>query len=384
MVKNRLYAIVDVETTGLFPEKYDRLLEIAIITMNSNFEIVTEYETLINPNRDVGATHIHRITPKMLLDAPTFEMVAGDIANHLSGKYIVGHNVSFDFRFLQSEFERVGVQINQPNKICTLNLSKRLDRNIPSRRLECLCSYFDIPLENKHSAYFDCKATAELFKYFLNVYGEVQVLTGVEQSLTIECKLPLTSIQFKRTHYEEKLEKDFISSIIRRLPTVSDVNQGVDEYLSCLDKVVSDKVITYEEADLLYEIAIKNFIDRDKALTIHRQYLSQIIRITLIDGIISDKEFAEITKIAELLNIPQGETNLLIEKEKASLPTKVPNDKFYVGKSICFTGAFAKASRDDAQRTATEYGLQVKKGVVKGLDFLVASDTDNWFLRYYG
>jgi DNA polymerase III epsilon subunit-like protein len=47
------FAVVDLETTGLYPSK-DRVVEIAVIQLNSNLEITGEFCTLIDPARDVG------------------------------------------------------------------------------------------------------------------------------------------------------------------------------------------------------------------------------------------------------------------------------------------------------------------------------------------
>lgn len=47
------FVVIDCETTGL--GKYDRVLEVAAVTVNSDtLEVVDEYDTLINPQRDVG------------------------------------------------------------------------------------------------------------------------------------------------------------------------------------------------------------------------------------------------------------------------------------------------------------------------------------------
>jgi DNA polymerase-3 subunit epsilon len=48
------YAVVDVETTGFSPKHHHRVIEIAVIRLNETGEITDEFDTLINPNRDVG------------------------------------------------------------------------------------------------------------------------------------------------------------------------------------------------------------------------------------------------------------------------------------------------------------------------------------------
>ena len=90
-------AVVDVETTGLSPWRHDRVVEIAIVVISPDGMIQTEYETLINPSRDIGPSSIHHISAADVLRAPTFADVAGDILEILAAASVVaGHNVSFD------------------------------------------------------------------------------------------------------------------------------------------------------------------------------------------------------------------------------------------------------------------------------------------------
>lgn len=58
------FVIVDTETTGVYPA--DRIVEIALITLSLSGEVVDVFETLINPGRDVAASHIHGITASMV------------------------------------------------------------------------------------------------------------------------------------------------------------------------------------------------------------------------------------------------------------------------------------------------------------------------------
>ena len=53
--------VIDCETTGLGSN--DRIIEIAVLTLDPRtWEPTDEYETLINPERDIGPVGIHGIT----------------------------------------------------------------------------------------------------------------------------------------------------------------------------------------------------------------------------------------------------------------------------------------------------------------------------------
>ena len=78
-------AVVDVETTGL--GKSDRIVEVAVVLIDAHsFEVVDEYETLINPLRDIGPTHIHGVTAQMVEAAPTFDDVSGYLGRLIDGQ----------------------------------------------------------------------------------------------------------------------------------------------------------------------------------------------------------------------------------------------------------------------------------------------------------
>lgn len=98
------YVVVDVETTRLY--NVDRIVEVAAVTVDSSGAIVDEWGTLVDPQRDVGPTHIHGVTASMVSAAPRFQEVAAALADRLYGAALVAHNLTFDARMLANEFGR--------------------------------------------------------------------------------------------------------------------------------------------------------------------------------------------------------------------------------------------------------------------------------------
>lgn len=48
-------------------------MEIAVVALSlPDLSICDEFDTLLNPERDIGAQHIHGISPDMVVGAPTF------------------------------------------------------------------------------------------------------------------------------------------------------------------------------------------------------------------------------------------------------------------------------------------------------------------------
>lgn len=61
---------------------------------------VDEFETLVNPHRDVGPTWLHQISSSMVRDAPDFGEIAGLVATRLDGAVACAHNLPFQHRMI--------------------------------------------------------------------------------------------------------------------------------------------------------------------------------------------------------------------------------------------------------------------------------------------
>ncbi|GAA2828674.1 exonuclease domain-containing protein [Crossiella cryophila] len=161
------FAVVDVETTG-FAAGRDRVIEIAVVQLDAQGAITGEWCTLVNPRRDLGPQHIHRITTREVLPAPTFEQITGDLVTRLAGRVLVAHNLTFDARFLNAELTAAGV-LPPPEALdglCTMTLAPRY-LTTDRRNLAACCAAAGIPLTNAHSALHDARATAALLAHYL-------------------------------------------------------------------------------------------------------------------------------------------------------------------------------------------------------------------------
>lgn len=67
-----MFAVVDVETTGLSPAYQHRIVEVAVVLVDKDGQVVVTWDTLVNPRRDVGASDVHGLRAAELLDAPPF------------------------------------------------------------------------------------------------------------------------------------------------------------------------------------------------------------------------------------------------------------------------------------------------------------------------
>lgn len=175
-VRSLEYAIVDVETTGGSWTYGHRVTEIAAVRVRGDGTVVDEYRSLINPERPIPSyiTALTNISWDMVRDAPRFAEVAPDVARVLSGAVFVAHNASFDWRFVGAELQRAGVPLSG-RTLCTVRMARKLVPELRSRSLDSLIYFFNIPIEARHRAYGDARATAELFRLLLDRLDSLEV-----------------------------------------------------------------------------------------------------------------------------------------------------------------------------------------------------------------
>jgi len=156
------YAIVDIETTGGFAAR-NRICEIAII-LHDGEKIIKEYQTLIHPERaiPIGVQAIHGISDTMVAEAPKFHEEAKTILELLEGNIFVAHSVNFDYSFVKAAFADLGFTL-KCKKLCTVRLSRKILPGYKSYSLGNLCEQRNIKIHDRHRAYGDALATAELF-----------------------------------------------------------------------------------------------------------------------------------------------------------------------------------------------------------------------------
>ena len=159
------FAVVDCEMTGFGPET-QHLIEVAIIQLDLNGDVIDVWESLIcSPDGSAGdeqTQQVHHITDAMLVDAPTFSEIAGDIAQRLDGACLVGYGISFDIAFLR-------VAPGGPNYRFKNGKSLEVGRAC-QMKFDQAIAHHNVEIQNRHSALGDAAATASLFFKLLDYW----------------------------------------------------------------------------------------------------------------------------------------------------------------------------------------------------------------------
>lgn len=166
------FAVIDLETTGVHAAGHDRVIEIAVVHVAPDGGIEGSWQTLINPEREVGARRENGICPEELLAAPTFAQIAPRLIALLDSRVVVAHNASFDIRFLLAEFHRCGYGNEAPNALdigtlSTMELAHRYVPGAPGLSLADCCAVYGIEVEAPHHAQANAMSTAHLLAEYL-------------------------------------------------------------------------------------------------------------------------------------------------------------------------------------------------------------------------
>ncbi|MEM9354288.1 MAG: exonuclease domain-containing protein [Planctomycetota bacterium] len=376
------FAVFDLETTGLSIRRHDRIIEIGVVRFDEDFDLVEEWETLINPERDIGASEIHGLTASDLRDAPTFAELLVDIWHRFEGAIPVAHNLAFDRRFLLAEFQRAGVEIEQFDGLCTCKLVEELDLSTPSARLEDVCRSLGLPIGDAHSAGHDAKMAAEILKRIENPASLVEDL--VPPSCPSLWKRGATPLGVTRQKARETPMRSALHTLARRVEreSVSDgASRGqLDEYLLILDRVLDDRIIEEAEIEELSFFADECGIQPSELDTLHERYVSALAAAALGDGVVTDAERRDLYRVSDLLGVSRSKAESLLEVDQ--LPSEFETEDLS-GLTVCFTGTSRcridgeLLKRDQLEALAESFGLVPKRGVSKKLDLAVLADPDS-------
>ena len=350
------FAVVDVETTGF--GRNDRIVEIAIVHVD-NGVITQEWDTLVNPVRDISNSNIHGVTADLVSLAPVFEEIAGEICLLLNQRVFVAHNASFDARMIQQEFARLNYDLDLGDTFCTLQATKM--------KLSAACEEFKVINSLAHRALGDARATAEILL-------KLPVQDLVNQAVEVAVDLPTTPT---RTLTRDAFAQELQVGSHSRFKQIPDFNEtgfsGAQlSYLDALSTVMNDFVITVEEAEFLRKWAEAIGLSQDEQDEVHQDYMYLVLEAANRDGFISETENSLIKKAAKALGV---HAPVIVESDIGE-----PAESFRPGKRVCFTGEVRDSAgisipRESLEEMAIAKSLVPVSGVSrKSCELLVAAD----------
>lgn len=377
-------AVIDLETTGLFPLRHDRIVEIAAVLVAPDGRIEREFVSLVNPGRDVGPTRIHQVTAEDVAHAPTFADIAGHFVDVVRGSVaIAAHNARFDKLFLESEFARIGAPLQELPALCTMQLAG-------GGKLQACCEEFEIPAPTEaHTALSDARATAQLLIRLLK-----QRLTSAYHTFSAPIAWPrlaararpVTRGETKQRKTEKPRYLERLLSLRPQAQTSANADGSLMAYGALLDRVLEDRRIDTAEETALTQTAERWGLSGESIAKYHADYVRQLAIAAVSDGIVSTAEHNDLMLVARLLGQDQASLDHALKDAMSRIgcltlqaPHK-PSPSVLQGKLVCFTGELqcsfegAPITREQAELLASEAGLLVAQSVTKKVDVLVVAD----------
>ena len=176
--------VVDVETTGSRPHQ-SRVIEVAVVQGSLAAGMAFETSFLINAEVPVprSISRLTGITTEMLQQGSPAEMVWDQVLPQLRQGVLTGHNLAFDYGFLQAEYRKLGKSFKrqESHRFCTVMLSRFLLADLPSRSLPQLVKHFSFDVGPSHRALADTKACWLLANLLLNRLQDMDDDTLLQQ-----------------------------------------------------------------------------------------------------------------------------------------------------------------------------------------------------------
>lgn len=172
-------AFVDIETTGSHFDR-DRITEIGIKTLSSDG--IQVWEQLINPQAYIplNIQKLTVISPQMLEDQPSFELIARELQQQLEGKIFVAHNARFDYGFIKASFKRVGIDF-KPKVLCTVKLSRLLFPDQPRHNLDTIINAHRLKVSARHRALGDADLLLQFWRVCESKFGNEKLNEVINQ-----------------------------------------------------------------------------------------------------------------------------------------------------------------------------------------------------------
>jgi len=417
------YTVVDVETPN---RKNDSICSIGLVHVE-NGQVVSKEHFLVNPDSNFDELNIgiHHITKSMILSEPNFKTIWEKISHYFTNGIIVAHNATFDLGVISKTLHNYEVVFPDFYYMCTYELSTKVFMDLDHHKLDNLCNYLDIKLENHHDALADAIACNELFVKIKTLYNigrnDVQIyhlrddykqnvsqnlitkdlnnLYGLIQGIDADQNINTTEIAAVRYWVNDNKKYSKVSPfdvILEKINSITEDNiltsKEKSELLIKIERYSSKGAFSDTTLSFQILMGILEGVNCDKHLNLTelntlRDWLGdniqlkgnypydaiiKVIEDVLEDGIISEEENNKLVKLFE------GFVNPTETKSDGTISLQ--------NKLICLTGEFEFGSKADVEAVITKLGGEIAHGVTSKLNILVVGGegSDNWSFGNYG
>ncbi len=202
-------AFVDLETTGLDPSRHE-IVEVAVVRVDARtLDVLGEQDTLVAPERledaQPEALAVCGFSKAAWTTAVPLREALLAVAPLLEGALIAGHNVGFDWSFLEAGYRRAGLALPRVDyhRLDTASLAWPLFARgeLTSLSLDSLATAFGLERPRPHRALADARCALEVARRLgerMSVGSRVTALAPDERQI---CEALLSRLELGRKQY---------------------------------------------------------------------------------------------------------------------------------------------------------------------------------------
>jgi len=362
------FAVLDLETTGLYPNQGSRVCEVGIVRMRGDGVVLDEYSTLVSPGLRITNDEYHGITDADVRHAPTFQQIAGDVLAYLSGAIVVSHNLDFNEGFLVAEFGRLGVPLQGVPGLCTL-VTARVQLDRWGYKLDNVANLItgEWPAA-LHSALGDARALAATLSKLIAEAPQPLYWAG-PPPIPLP-SLPRTGVIAPRAAGLRKGSDGWLATLTARLPHMAypppPRPDGLRDYKALLAHALSDGRIVGDEAAQLAILAARAGLTQTTARQVHEEFLADARARAEADGVVTSAELRELQRAAKEL----AASHLISDLEAAAAANRARSNGPLKGWRIMPAGDSAAIT--EVVDFAVEHGARVAVNLTKTVRLVIS------------
>ncbi|MGN7761824.1 ATP-dependent DNA helicase DinG [Paenibacillus sp. 22594] len=171
------FAVLDFETTGT--QSVGEIIQVGLAIIEEDRSISRVYGSYVKPGTPIPPfiTGLTGITDSDVQDAPELDEMMMELVPMLDDVVLVGHNVAFDFHFLQNALDRCGYLPFQGRILDTIDFLKICFPSLTTYQLGAVSTYFSLTHDRPHQADSDALATALVLLKCLEELYSLPLLT---------------------------------------------------------------------------------------------------------------------------------------------------------------------------------------------------------------
>jgi DNA polymerase-3 subunit epsilon len=179
-LKELSYVVFDLETTGLYPEQGDEIIEIGAVVVE-NLETSDEiFHSLVNPGKPIPAasTAVHGIKDQDVVKAPSIDKILPKFLQFTGSRIWVAQNARFDLGFVVQKLKQLQMPLKQNIVVDTIGLSRMLFQYENSHNLDKIMARLGIARTgDRHRSIDDSRYTALALIEFIKMLEKQQIST---------------------------------------------------------------------------------------------------------------------------------------------------------------------------------------------------------------